>query len=258
MAFELVAIMRSSDIQNLWEFNFSTKKIWNNKKHTQSVVHLLDVIEKELSFIDCTGPFQCNNPTQSDPIQFNSNHFPFIAFNNNNSTTRTRSVYSVFFAFFNFKILLLFYSLCITIFLNFSPTSGSNCLVANDKYHMILVQSCMSLSRWSLVENHFVRMHDLLLVSFNWQIRCDCDGSNCTASLSWRPNIESVCVCSVFVSSLLSLSLSVQVLCHLPYIHLNLVTYLNYAWLWRKFSIFHQPFLWNLQKLCVKNITRWT
>lgn len=76
-------------------------------------------------------------------------------------------------------------------------------------------------------------------------------------------HIMCVCVCSVFVSSLLSLSLSVQVLCHLPYTHLNLVTYLNYAWLWRKFSTFRNFFensehIWLclVQKFCVKNITR--
>lgn len=44
---------------------------------------------------------------------------------------------------------------------------------------------------------------------------------------------------------------SVQVLYHLPYIHLNLVTYLNYAWLWRKFSVFHH---FSLKKTCVQKI----
>lgn len=83
MVFELVAIMRTWDIQNLWEFNFSTKNMWNNEKtqiHSARVlhaVHLLDVIEKEMSFwtaLDHSNTIIQLNPIQSNSIQTISIH----------------------------------------------------------------------------------------------------------------------------------------------------------------------------------------
>lgn len=88
MAFELVAIMRSWDIQNLWEFNFSTKKKWNNewmtKTHSQNendieCSALVGCDWKEKVLLHCTGQFKYNNPTQFNSNHFHSLHPPTIA-----------------------------------------------------------------------------------------------------------------------------------------------------------------------------------